>query len=78
MGGLAGTFFQPLGLAYVAAIMMSLPVALTVTPALCLMLLGNSSTDVRRDAPLARYLHRLYETSFRGREHWAGQCAQRH
>jgi len=36
MQGLAGSFFKPLILAYVLAIMASLLVAMTVTPALCL------------------------------------------
>ncbi len=57
--GLAGSFFRPLALAYVLAVLASLVVALTVTPALCLMLLPGA-TDKRRDAPLARLLRRPY------------------
>ncbi len=39
MGGVAGAFFQPLALAYILAILSSLIVALTVTPAMSLWLL---------------------------------------
>lgn len=60
MGGLAGTFFRPLGLAYISAILVSLGVALTVTPALCLTLLPQSARRTRRDPLLVRLLSAIY------------------
>jgi CzcA family heavy metal efflux pump len=59
--GLSGSFFRPLALAYVLAILASLVVALTVTPALSLMLLPGS-TDRHRESPLVRVLKAAYGT----------------
>jgi CzcA family heavy metal efflux pump len=59
LDGLAGTFFRPLALSYVLAIMASLGVALTITPALCLMLLPGAK-ERREDAPLVRVLKSIY------------------
>ena len=42
MTGLQGKIFIPLGLAYVISLFASLAVALTVTPALCALMLGNA------------------------------------
>lgn len=53
--GLPGAFFRPLALSYVLAVGASLVVALTVTPALCLLLLPRA-VQHHRDAPLARFL----------------------
>jgi len=58
MSGVAGRMFEPLGIAYILAIMASLIVALTVTPALCCMMLGGvEKTD---DPPVVRFLKPLY------------------
>jgi len=59
--GLAGTFFKPLALSYILAIAASLAVALTVTPALSLMLL-KVKPGAHRDALLSRGLKAIYRT----------------
>lgn len=60
LGGVAGTFFQPLAVAYVLAIATSLLVALTVTPAMCLLLLPNAPLQEERDTRLVAALKRRY------------------
>ena len=57
--GLAGTFFKPLALSYILAISASLVVALTVTPALSLLLLRVKDGQ-QRDAFVARGLKAAY------------------
>lgn len=57
--GVAGSFFRPLAVAYILAILASLGVALTVTPALSLMLLPGATAH-RPEAPLSRFLKGLY------------------
>src|SRR5262249_33332047 len=59
LDGLAGSFFRPLALAYVLAILASLVVALTVTPALSYLLL-TGWTSARAEAPLTKWLRRAY------------------
>src|SRR5919202_337484 len=61
VGGLTGSFFQPLALSYALAVLASMVVALTVTPALSLILLGR--TRLRKEPPLARWLKARYEAS---------------
>jgi len=57
--GLSGSFFRPLVLSYGLAVLVSMVVALTVTPALCLLLLSRGKLD-HRDSPLLRVLKRGY------------------
>ena len=57
--GLSGSFFQPLVLAYGLAVLVSMVVALTVTPALCLLMLSKGHVR-RRESPLLRVLKRGY------------------
>ena len=58
--GLSGVFFQPLATSYLLAIAVSMLVALTVTPALCLLLMTNGSSE-RRESPVVGALRRGYE-----------------
>ena len=57
--GLSGSFFQPLVLSYGLAVLVSMLVALTVTPALCLLLLSRGPLR-ERESPLLRVLKRGY------------------
>ena len=59
--GLTGSFFRPLAFSYALAVLASLLVALTVTPALALLLLHKAPLG-RREAPLVRWLQRVYTT----------------
>lgn len=60
LDGVAGRLFAPLGWAYILSILMSLLVALTVTPALCYSLLRHQLTD--HTPPLIRWLQPRYRT----------------
>jgi len=60
MTGLAGAFFQPLAVSYAVALLASMLVALTVMPALCLILLNRVPLE-RRRSPLADWLRSRYE-----------------
>ncbi len=55
-----GTYFRPLAASYCLAIVASMVVALTVTPALCLMFFARE-TSGRGESPLLRRLSSFYE-----------------
>jgi CzcA family heavy metal efflux pump len=59
MSGLGGRIFSPLGVAYVLAVLASLGVALTVTPALCCALLAARPLPPH-DPPFLRGLKAIY------------------
>ena len=59
LGGVSGSFFRPLATAYVLAIGTSLLVALTITPALCLMLLPGAP-ERKQEPGLVRALKTRY------------------
>ena len=65
MGGVSGAFFEPLAWSYALAVVASLFVGMTVTPALSLMLLGKTSRVVG-DSPVAIWLRNRYETALQG------------
>ncbi|MCP4328376.1 MAG: efflux RND transporter permease subunit [Alphaproteobacteria bacterium] len=64
MGGLSGSFFGPLATSYVLALLASMVVAMTVTPALALILLDGVPLE-RRESPLIVFLQRRYERALR-------------
>jgi CzcA family heavy metal efflux pump len=57
--GLTGAFFRPMALSYTLAILASMLVALTVTPALALILLRRAPVE-RHESPLVRRLQKRY------------------
>ena len=64
LSGVAGKLFGPLGIAYIASIVASLFVALTVTPALCYLMLGHSKIKIE-DSPIISFLKNKYESVLR-------------
>src|SRR5215471_11536009 len=64
LSGLTGAFFRPLAVSYTLAIVASMGVALTVTPALSVLLLRNSRIE-RRKSPLVTWLQRVYTAGLR-------------
>ncbi|MEM7393474.1 MAG: efflux RND transporter permease subunit, partial [Verrucomicrobiota bacterium] len=59
--GIEGRFFRPLGIAFIVSILASLAVSLTVTPAMCKLMLRAKPTEKEsRDGPLVRGLKDLY------------------
>lgn len=64
LSGVAGKLFAPLGYAYISAILASLIVALTLTPALCYALLAHAKLD-SEEPPLIRIMKHGYEKLLR-------------
>ncbi len=64
LSGVAGKLFGPLGIAYITSIIASLFVALTVTPALCYLMLGHSNIE-SEDSPLISFIKKHYERTLR-------------
>jgi len=69
LSGLEGQFFRPLGLAYLLVFVASLLVAITVTPALCLLMFsarkgsgerGEGTAARRKDGATVHILKKLY------------------
>lgn len=60
LSGLAGRLFTPLGIAYISAVLASLIVALTVTPALSLLFLGSVELS-EKEPPVAVFLKERYK-----------------
>jgi CzcA family heavy metal efflux pump len=58
LSGLSGAFFQPLVLAYGLAVLASMLVAATVTPALCLLMLSRGYRE--KESPITKGLKRAY------------------
>jgi CzcA family heavy metal efflux pump len=64
LSGIAGRLFGPLALAYTLAVLASLLVALTVTPALSMALLAGRK-PLEKDPPLVRWTRSAYENLLR-------------
>ncbi|MGX4803042.1 efflux RND transporter permease subunit [Bradyrhizobium guangdongense] len=66
LSGIAGRLFGPLGIAYIFAVIASLAVALTVTPALSMLLLvGRSGGQRLHEPPVVRWSRRSYQALLR-------------
>ncbi len=60
MDGLSGAFFKPLAFSFALALLASMLVATTVTPALAMILLRNAPLD-QRTSPLVVWLQKYYD-----------------
>ncbi len=61
LDGVAGRLFAPLGFSYILAILLSLLVALTLTPALCHALLGHINLEAK-DPPVVNSIKSAYRS----------------
>lgn len=71
-GGIGGKLFSPLGLAYILAILVSLVVAMTLTPALCFLLLARGLLKAE-DPPFVRRIKPGYVALLRRIERHPGR-----
>ncbi|MGH8902286.1 MAG: efflux RND transporter permease subunit [Egibacteraceae bacterium] len=60
--GLSGSFFRPLATSYALALLASMIVALTVTPAMSLIFFRNPKALAHRESPLVAPLQRAYHS----------------
>ena len=60
LGGLSGSFFQPLAMSYALALLASMVVALTVTPAMSLIFFRSARSLQHRESPLVPPMQRAY------------------
>jgi CzcA family heavy metal efflux pump len=65
--GIEGRLFAPLGIAYIASILASMLVSMTVTPVLAMYLLPNMPALQHGDSPLVRHIKALDERLL----HWS-------
>ncbi len=65
VGGLTGSFFRPLAVAYALAVLASMVVALTVTPALAMVLMPSARLNPK-DPPVIGWCKRQYKTLLGG------------
>ena len=65
LSGMEGRMLKPLGIAYIIALLVSLVVALTITPLLCKMMLTSDKylAKQEKESWVARHLSKVYTTS---------------
>ena len=72
LSGIAGKLFAPLGLAYIFSILASLVTAVTLTPALCYLLLARRELSAD-DPPAVKYLRPRYLALLKRFERYPGR-----
>jgi CzcA family heavy metal efflux pump len=65
LGGLEGKIFMPLGFSYIVSIVASLGIALTVTPAMCYLLLARQKNMPHEETKTIHWLKRQYQGALR-------------